>query len=222
MTKKWTQSEVLSGRSVSPKILNDELRAQQSSITTLDRDQLPFQAVDEDRLADYALHQVWAEDNYPSGGENAAERDTTNIGTYKWLCSTQFTLAGGWRSISGGAALNLQGFKGGNLYGEWSCNAYAQNVFAKGAKDGTPGSPMYVRMRILVNGIVMTERRGAACHQTIRLVGAMDFPPGDLSVELQYKLTAPSEDYAVLTAAGNRVTYAHLWNNRYLFIGRYR
>ena len=35
--KHWTQRQALTGVSVSPDSINDELRAQQSSITTLDR-----------------------------------------------------------------------------------------------------------------------------------------------------------------------------------------
>ena len=217
--KKWTQSETREGRSISPEIINDELRAQQSSMTTLDRSQMPADAIDETLLVDYALHQVWESDSYPSGGEQRVERDTS-VGTYKWMCSTQYTMSGGWRSI--GQTISLTGFKGGNLYGEWSCNAYTNNIFAKGANDGTPGSPCYVRLRILVNGIVFCERRGAGRHQTTRLTSGMNLPPGDLQVELQYRLTSPSQDFAVDDFNGDAVPYGHIWNSRYLFIGRYR
>ena len=41
MTKKWTEREALTGGTVEPDSLTDEFRAQQSSITTLDREQLP-------------------------------------------------------------------------------------------------------------------------------------------------------------------------------------
>ena len=44
--KHWTQRQALTGVSVSPDSINDELRAQQSSITTLDRTQIPVNLVD--------------------------------------------------------------------------------------------------------------------------------------------------------------------------------
>ena len=50
MTKKWTEREALSGGTVEPDSLTDEFRAQQSSITTLDREQLPDAFVDTTRL----------------------------------------------------------------------------------------------------------------------------------------------------------------------------
>ena len=56
--KKWTQRDATTGGSVSPGAVNDELRAQQSSITTLDRDQLPPAYVTTNRLKDYALLRV--------------------------------------------------------------------------------------------------------------------------------------------------------------------
>jgi hypothetical protein len=53
--KQWTQREATQGATASPDSINDELRAQQSSITTLDRDQLPADYVDDSRLVAGAL-----------------------------------------------------------------------------------------------------------------------------------------------------------------------
>ncbi len=58
--KHWTQREATTGGTISPGAVNDELRAQQSSITTLDRDQLPGNYVSSDRLKDYALTRVYS------------------------------------------------------------------------------------------------------------------------------------------------------------------
>jgi len=218
--KKWSHYDQTTGLSVSPKLINGELRAQQSSATTLDRAQIPDAWVDQDDLKDKAIHEIWADSAFPSGGEQTTEVDT-GVAANAWNSSTIQVQAGGWRSITA-SALTLSGFKGGNLFCEWSCNAYVNNIFARGVNDGKPGSPNYMRLRIVINGITVCERRGTSTHQTTRLTTALNFPPGDLSVELQYKLTAPSEDAAAEDNANAHVPYGHIWNSRYLFIGRYR
>ena len=60
--KKWTKRDATLEAAVSPAAVNDELRASQSSITTLDRDQLPAEFVDQARLETYALHRVYVAD----------------------------------------------------------------------------------------------------------------------------------------------------------------
>lgn len=220
MSKKWTQHDATPGLSVSPRLVNDEIRAQQSSATTIDRSQMPEAWVDDAVLKDYAIHQVWQDEAYPSGGEQLGERDV-GVTDAAWNSSTIQVMSGGWTSIAL-TPLVLTGFKGGNLFVEWSCNVYVNNIFARGINDGKPGSPNYMRLRIVINGVTVCERRGSSTHQTTRLSMATDFPPGDLSVQLQYKLTAPSEDAASTDDSGDHVPYGHIWNSRYFFLGRYR
>jgi hypothetical protein len=217
--KKWTHREARSGNTVDPEGFNAEFRAQQSSATTIDRDQAPGGFVDDTRLASGALHLVWADSDYPTGGEQTADADTSVAGNM-WISSTFQVHAGGWTNI--GAAITLTGFKGGSLFFEWSCNAYVSNIFARGANDGFPGSPAYLRMRVLVNGVPLCERRGTAYHEHSRLFGTNIFPPGDLSVEMQFRLTEGSEDCALTTNAGDNLMQAHVYSSRYLAVGRFR
>lgn len=220
--KRWTVQQAMPGAATTPDLINSEMRSAQSSAQTLDRTQLPSNWVDHTRLKDGALHQVWASAAYPAGGEQVRERDTGTPDNTFISSTIQVAVSiGSWVSIAN-APLVLSGFKGGNLFFEWSCNVFANNIFARGVNDDYPGSPNYVRLRIVVNGVVIAERRGASAHQTTRLVGTADLPAGDLSVELQYQLTGPSEDAAAKTDAGNNVPYGHLYNSRYLAIGRYR
>ena len=67
--KHWAQRQATSGGTLEPSAVNDELRAQQSSITTLDRDQLPDNYADEARVKDYALLRSYVDAQYPTGGE---------------------------------------------------------------------------------------------------------------------------------------------------------
>ena len=214
--KKWTQSEATTGRSVSPKLINDEIRAQQSSATTIDRTQIPGGWVDDTYITTNAMHQVWR-----STGQNQEQTNEVdaNVGSAAWISSSIETAGGGWNTFS---TATLTGFKGGSLFIEWSANVYANNIFAYGLNDGKPGSPNYISMRILVNGVNIGERRGASLHQTSRVIGSQLVPPGDLTVSFQWRYTSPSQDAAATTSGGDNVPYAHLWNNRWIAIARYR
>jgi hypothetical protein len=221
--KKWTQRQAVAGAAVEPALINDELSAQQSSITTLDRAQLPAGWVDETRLVQGALHRVWQDSGYPTTGEQQLERDT-QVHPMAWISSTLQVQTGGWVPIAT-QPLILTGFKGGNLFVEWSCNVWAYNAFVHGLNDGSPYSPNYVRLRCVVNGQVIAERRGGAYHQTSRLIGNVQLPAGDITVSFQYQLTSASQDWAQTLdpIVGTQHTpYGHLWNSRYLIIGRHR
>ena len=145
----------------------------------------------------------------------------TSVSVNMWESSTAQVHAGGWTSIG---TVPLTGFSGGSLFLEWTFNAYVQNIFAKGANDGRPGSPAYMRARILVNGVVIVERRGTSYHEHMRVTGSQQFPPGDLSVDFQFRLTELSQDGAVNVSGllNTNLMQAHLWNSRYLAFGRWR
>lgn len=151
--KKWTQHQASNGLAVNPPLVNDELTAQQSSATTLDRAQLPASWVDAARLKDGALHQAWEASLFPAGGEQTTEVDAI-VPPMGWMSSTLQIQSGGWTSISPSPIL-LTGFRGGNLFLEWSCNAWVNNIFIHGLNDGKPYSPNYMRLRAVVNGTVV-------------------------------------------------------------------
>lgn len=215
LSKRWTGSEARTGRSVSPKLVNDELRAQQSSATTLDRTQVPGAWVDESYVAANAMVQVW---HSTSNIEQTNEVDSS-VNQNCFLSSTIQTAGGGWRTLE---SAQLSGFKGGSLFVEWSANCYVNNIFCYGSNDGKPGTPNYLSMRILVNGVPLAARRGAGYHQTCRIFGSQLFPPGDLTVDLQWRDTAQSQDAADQTTAGDHVPYSHVYNSRWLAIARLR
>jgi len=48
------------------------------------------------------------------------------------------------------------------------------------------------------------------------------FPQGKLEVALQFKSTPASQDCAQNDSDGDPCPYAHVWNNRYLIVGRHR
>ena len=99
--KHWAQRQATSGGTLEPSAVNDELRAQQSSITTLDRDQLPDNCADEARVKDYALLRSYVDAQYPTGGE----QDTA---VYTFACKDILSLTGQMyanRPLQGAAAM---------------------------------------------------------------------------------------------------------------------
>jgi hypothetical protein len=221
--KHWAQRQATSGGTLEPSAVNDELRAQQSSITTLDRDQLPDNYADEARVKDYALLRGYVDAQYPAG---SGEQDTvveTYIGAGNMWDSVTFRVyPGGWKNVSAGNGIELTGFKGGHLHIEWTGNGYIFGSMASGANIPSPDSPRYLNLRITVNGVTIAEKRGPGCHEAFRVIGSSLVPQGDVKVRLQWRITGPSEDDAVNTTAGLPVPQAHLYGMRYLAIGRWR
>ena len=172
--KKWTKRDATLEAAVSPAAVNDELRASQSSITTLDRDQLPAEFVDQARLETYALHRVYVADKWGTGEQTSAA--DAEVLPRAWRAATYQTYTGGWLPGVAGTTVDLTGFKGGHLFIEWSGNAYVFGPMADGANQTHPGTPRHMRLRILVSGVVLAEQRGPAYHESFRIFGTGVFP----------------------------------------------
>jgi hypothetical protein len=220
--KHWTQREARAGVTVSPDALNNELRAQQSSITTLDRSQLPVNLVDHNNSELNSFAQVWQARAYGNNGEQQAARDTKTLGN-AFQCISYSTGISGWVNAFT-SSITLTGFKGGTLFGEWSGNAFVNPGFAATLNNNFPGSPKYCGFRILVNGVPLVERRGVALHEHFRVMGVGRFPQGDLQVDLQIHITdIDTNEPTTAVAVGNaNLPQVHVYSNRYLFVGRYR
>jgi hypothetical protein len=200
-------------------------QSSQSSMTTLSREQMPADFLSTGRLTDYALHRVYADAQWPNArqGQQQADADA-NVQNNAWIASTIQVHAGGWTDVAN-SPITLTGFKGGSLYFEYGCNVYANNIFARGLNEGKPGSPGYMRMRVLVNGVSLVERRGKAFVGRQRIFGTGFLPAGDLVVQVQFRLTDPSGDAnanTVATAPLNNIVFGHVYSGRYLAVGRWR
>jgi len=219
--KRWAQREATAGATISPDAINDELRAQQSSVTTLDRDQLPGNYVDEARLKDYAILRGYVATAHPAGGQQDVVVYDVPDGNMWDACAFP-AYPGGWQDASASSATTLTGFKGGQLHIEWAGNGYIFGSMASGLNVPLPMSPRYLGLRITVNGVVIAEKRGPGCHEAFRVIGSTLAPQGDLSVRFQWRIEGPSQDDATETTAGTSVPQAHLYSMRYLAIGRWR
>ena len=222
--KRWAQRDATTGGTLSPGAVNDELRAQQSSITTIDREQLPEGYVTESRLKDYAILRGYIADQHPTGGQqNTVTFDPSSDPTSNsWNAAAFRVYPGGWQNVSTSSAVTLAGFKGGHLHIEWAGNGYIFGAMADGLNVPTPKTPRYLNLRITANGVTLVEKRGPGCHEAFRVIGSSLVPQGDISVRFQWRITGPSQDDKNVTTAGMPVTQAHLYSMRYLAIGRWR
>lgn len=220
--KKWTQRDATSKATVSPDAVNDELRSSQSSITTIDRDQLPADFVDQARLETYAIHRVYVSEKWGTGEQTAAA--DTEVQPRAWRAATYQTYTGGWISGVSGSDITLTGFKGGHLFFEWTGNSYVFGAMADGVNFEHPGTPRHMRLRILVSGVLLAEQRGPAYHESFRIFGSGMFPAGDLSVQLQWRLFEPGMDDPIetLTVGNNNVVQGHIYSQRYFAVARFR
>jgi len=224
--KKWTQRELRTGGVVEPSAINDELRAQQSSMTTLDREQFDKDWVEDTDLKDNAILTATVDGIYPSAsyGEQSLQSGTGDVPVNSFTGITAKLDPGSWFDLSSTAAITLEGFRGGNLFVEWSGNAYVFPTFSDTVNLEFPMNPKYLNLRILVNNTLLAERRGPALHEHFRIFGSMNFPPGDLSVRLQAKMTSVGPDDPLETNGGASfdIPQVHLYSNKYLAIGRFR
>lgn len=222
MSKKWTKHQALTGNALSPDSVNDELRAHQSSITTLDRDQLPTDYVNTTRLTDNALHRVWVSDRFPTTADRGGEQTNRDTDTpaRTWDAITYQSSAGSWESV--GSGTTLTGFKGGNLFIEWSGCGFIYPAFSDTASLDFPNNPKYLKLRILVAGTVVAERRGVSMHEHFRVFGTAQLPAGDHDVQFQFLVTPNGPDDALIDIPGDSVMQAHLYSNKYFAIGRWR
>lgn len=225
--KKWTQRELRAGGVVDPSAVNDELRAQQSSMTTLDREQLSADWINETHLADYAIIRGYFDARYPSTnyGEQTIQSDAAVTPSNGFLSIIPRLDPGSWFDINEtSGAITLSGFKGGNLFAEWSGNALVFPPFAATQKIEFPQNPKYLGLRILVNNSLLVERRGPAYHEHFRIFGAGNFPAGDLELRLQAKVTSvgPDDPLVILPGGTQQVPQAHLYSNKYCVLGRFR
>ena len=222
MTKKWTQREATTGATVSPGAINDELRAQQSSVTTLDREQLPGAYANATRVKDYALQRVYQASAYPTGGEQDTAVLTSPLANTSWNAAAFRSYPGGWVNASSGNGITLTDWKGGMLHVEWTGNAYIMGGMAEGRSAFYPYNPRYVNLRITANGVTMAKRTAPTCHYALRVPGSKPLPQAPTTLRCQWRITGPGEDDCLITDAGNVVPQAHLWGMRYLAIGRWR
>tara|TARA_R110000822_G_scaffold58002_1_gene145391 strand:- start:3369 stop:4013 length:645 start_codon:yes stop_codon:yes gene_type:complete len=213
--KKWTQREVRVGSALSPEIINDEITAMGESVGSLSRDQLPTACIDETVFKPYALHRVWF-DQLIGDGEQSIATDT-GVADQCFECYSAQTAVGGWCNAS---TTTLTGFKGGNLFIEWSGQGYIYGSFSDTA--GQKNTPRYLNLRILFDGVVVAERKGITSHESFRIFGTKQLPAGANAAQFQFQLPEFGVDDALVNTTASHIPQAHVYGQKFFAIGRWR
>lgn len=221
MSRKWVEREAKTGGSVEPDAVNIPVRTQQSSVSSLDREQLPNNFVDDTRLAGYAVYRTYLDPRQGTSGEQNVQ--DAGISANGWLAISANNDPGGWYNFQGGST-QLAGFKGGSLFLEWSGNAFAYCAFARTSNTESPWNPKYLNLRIMVNGVVFSERRGVAYMEHFRIFGTKTLPAGDLTVEFQFRVTTIGCDDPInaVNVLPGRIMQAHLFSSKFFARGVWR
>lgn len=224
--KKWTSHQARDKHLLDAEQINAELRDHQSSMTTLDRTQLPVTAFDETNFAPYALQRAYVITLTPAvGSAEAGEQSIadTNTPADQFQCATYQAYGGGYRSIFVGA---LSGFSGGNLYIEFQGCTYVNPLCHQTFNNSYPANPKFVSIRIIVAGVNIAESQGSGSGgcEGFRLFGSAQLPPGDHAVEVQWQGTSPGQDDPTTEASGAsyHIAQFHVWSAKMLAIGRWR
>ncbi len=223
--KKWAAHQLRDKHLLDADAVNAELASHQSSMTTLDRSQIPVTSITHSNLAPYALHRIYTVTLTPasSPGENGEQglADTLTPAD-QFQCATYQNYGGGWRALY---SSTLSGFKGGDLYIEFQGCGYVNPTCHQTYNNAYPPNPKFISLRIVVAGITIAEIMGGVSGgcEGFRLMGNAQLPPGDHGVELQWKGTSPGQDDPIVEAtASAHIMQYHVWSAKMIAIGRWR
>lgn len=223
--KKWTAYQARDKHLLDAEQPNSELRDHQSSMTTLDRSQLPANSFTYNNLVPYALHRAYVvpltQAQAPAEAGEQSLVDTATSST-QFQCATYQNYGGGYRTLYTGT---LTGFKGGNLYIECQGCGYVNPLAHQTDNNNYPPNPKFISLRILVAGVNVAESMGSASGgcEGFRLMGTAQLPPGDHQVLVQWKGTPPGQDDPIVTYTGPfHIMQYHIWSAKVLAVGRWR
>ena len=219
--KKWTEHQARDQHLLDTEQVGAEFRVAQSSITTLDRTQLPASLFDRDQIKDDVLQKMWCSEI--TGGTHPGEiNDSRNANTpaFEWIAPTYQSYGGSWETLD---SYTLTGFRGGNLFVEWHGNGYVNGLCNQTFNNAYPANPKHLNLRILVAGVKFAEKMGPSTGiHSFRLFGTGQFPPGDHQVFLQWRGTPSGPDDITENNGGDAVMQFHAFGCKTLAIGRHR
>lgn len=221
MSKKWTEHQARDKHLLDTEQVGAEFRVAQSSITTLDRTQLPASQFTKTHIKDAVLHKMWCLEitggSHP--GEIPSPRDS-GTPAFQWIAPTYQTYGGSWQTLS---SFTVTGFLGGNLFVEWHGNGYVNGLCNQTLNNAYPANPKHLNLRIIVAGVKIAEKMGppSGIH-SFRLFGTGQFPPGDHVVLLQWRGTSSGPDDIIENNSNQETMQFHAFGCKALAIGRHR
>ena len=217
--KRWTQHQPRASQLLDSGQFNSEQLAHRASIQTLDRTQLPTNAITSAQLKSSALHKVWLFDDR----EEQTNFVATNVPSDQWRCATFINYSGGYVTAF---EKTLTGHKGGMTYIEWSGLAF-NNGFAP-MKNGKLTTyelmEKHLRLRIVASGLLIGEfQLLLAGTESFCVFSSVNLPPGDHIISLQFDGTGQADDEPIKdVSTNNRIMQYHLANTVLLAVARFR
>lgn len=217
--KRWTQHQPRASQLLDANQFNSEQTAHRASIQTLDRTQLPANAITGSVLTPSALHKVWLF----NGREEQNKFIATNTPNDQWRCATSIIYSGGYITLF---EHTLSGHKGGMTYIEWSglafCNGFAP--MANGKLITTALMEKHLRLRIIASGLLVGEFHVLlAGVESYCVFSSINLPPGDHIISLQIDGTGSADDEPLAdVSTGDAIMQYHVANSVMLAIGRFR
>jgi hypothetical protein len=225
MSKKWVQFQPRAAQLVSEDQINSEMQAARSSMASLDRTQMPAQAVTSTNLKTAALHQCYAVALTTPTGSRPGEQTNYNVAntrTDSWRCATYTKYNGGWQTL---LSTTLTGHRGGNIYVEWGGIAMCLGI-AHVTDDTTANvtrQEKFLGLRIRLAGQTVAERMGIpGSIENFRINGTIVLPSGDHELVLEWKGTGGGQSDPLRDTSSNALSQYHVFNNHYFAIGRFR
>lgn len=192
MSYRYKQAEVRNRNLLDAEQVRDGLVEQLGSLQALDRDQLPHGAVDEDMIADGAMHQmlsadVNSENETPYRATSAAsQRDAT----YNFLPNYVFPPGVLFQNYQGGSVVLCQEdivCRGGVIQAEFSCWTWRE-TWPDYNNEGEVPHRYYLTLSI--NGRAVASTGAVAQHwSNIHLVGSGVAPEGTAQVRVEWAIT---------------------------------
>jgi len=223
--KRWTQHEPRPAQLVEAQQFNAEMQAARSSMASLDCTQFPLAVLSPATLAPSAVARVYLTElvngalAYP--GQQNTELDTAT-NAESWAGATYDIYSGGWQTCF---VTTLNGHRGGNtiveLIGSGFCNGWDHVV---DPASGFVINEKFLSTRIRVNGVTVAEQGGIPHGvQTFRLFGAVQLPPGNHEVAVDWRGVGPTANEPVREYTGNEpILRYHLFNMTFAAYARFR
>lgn len=196
MSYRYKQAEVRNRNLLDAEQVRDGLVEQLGSLQALDRDQLPHDSVDENMIANGAMHQmlsadVNSENQPPYRFTDPADRPAS----LSFLPNYVFPPGVVARRYAGGSVVLCEEdivCKGGVIQAEFSCWTWRETV----ADSTNPGDvPLRYYLTLSINGRAVASSGAVAQHWgTIHLAGTAVAPEGTTRVRAEWSLTPIGSD----------------------------
>lgn len=223
--KRWTERQAREATALDARDYGAQSQANRESFGTLDRTQIPAQAISKSQVLPYAMHRVWTfgmEDISPTyPGEQEAVRSNYAIQLpYTWEAATYKKFGGSPGGLTF-ATLSLPGGKEGFYHLDFKANAMLHPYFTMSSR---PVNAKHLGIIARLNGVTILETWGAVRGMSSFVLSGVGVgQAGTNVVELAFTFPAAGDnDAVVLDGTSYPWVVAHLWGMQAVVRGTWR